>query len=180
MTFSSYDLAGPDPNPMTIAEVDELKRLVGINVLKTVHPIIINIGAERGTSTLAMMEERKDAYIFSIDIDPCEAEISNLRKAGLDDERVVRILGRSQEVGRLWPFWVDFVWVDGNHSLEGVRGDINAWWPKVRPGGIIAFHDYFESTPPAHNPSGAGEAVREWMGDKELISEVERIRAIRK
>ncbi len=181
MTFSSYDLAGPDPNPMTVAEVDELKRLVSINVLKPVYPNIVNIGAERGTSTLAMLEERNDATIFSIDVNPSEGEFENLAKAGFKVPRVIRLLGRSQDIGNCWPFFVEFVWVDGDHSYAGVAGDIYHWLPKIRPKGIIAFHDYFEGEPPTHNPSGAGRAVREKMMTKyELISEVERIRAFRK
>ena len=38
--------------------------------------------------------------------------------------------------------WVDFVFIDAEHTYEGVRDDIIAWSPKVRPGGIIAGHDY--------------------------------------
>ena len=181
MNFNAHALAGDDPNPMSHVEVDELKRLVSKENLMFIDPIIINIGAERGTSTLAMLEERPDAYIFSIDIDARPGEIANVRRAGLDARRVVRILCRSQEVGELWPFWVSFVWVDGDHSYDGIKGDIESWWPRVRPGGIIALHDYFEGEPPANNPSGAGQVVRELMiGNYELISEIERIRAFRK
>jgi len=35
----------------------------------------------------------------------------------------------------------DFVFIDGDHSYEGVRGDWLAWSPLVRPGGLVAFHD---------------------------------------
>lgn len=35
-----------------------------------------------------------------------------------------------------------FVFLDGDHSLEAVRDDIRAWLTKVKPGGIIAGHDY--------------------------------------
>jgi hypothetical protein len=34
------------------------------------------------------------------------------------------------------------VFVDGDHSYEGCRGDIEAWTPHVRVGGVIAIHDY--------------------------------------
>jgi len=181
MTFSSYDLGGPDPNPMTHPEIDELKRLVGRDMLRFSDPVIINIGAERGTSTLSMLEARPDAYIMSIDVGPSEAELDNVKRAGLDSKRVIRVLERSQVVGELWPFYVDFIWVDGDHSYNGVKGDILTWWSKVKTGGIMAFHDYFEGEPPKHNPSGAGIAIRElMMGNYELISEVERIRAFRK
>jgi predicted O-methyltransferase YrrM len=36
----------------------------------------------------------------------------------------------------------DLVFLDGDHSYEGCRDDIFAWWPKVRPGGILCGHDY--------------------------------------
>ncbi len=177
MTFSSFDLAGPDPNPMTVEEVKMLKQLVAE---LPENPVIINIGAERGTSTLAMLEERNDAVIFSSDVAPCEGEKENIRKAGLDDTKVIRCLGRSQDIGRFWPFYVDFVWVDGEHSYDGVSGDIDSWLGKITKGGIMAFHDYFEGEPPAHNPSGAGQAIREKMIDKyDLIASVDRLRAFR-
>ncbi len=34
------------------------------------------------------------------------------------------------------------VFIDGAHDLESVRQDIAAWKPKVRPGGLLAGHDY--------------------------------------
>lgn len=37
---------------------------------------------------------------------------------------------------------VDLVFVDADHSEESVRSDLEAWVPKVRPGGVIAGHDY--------------------------------------
>ena len=36
---------------------------------------------------------------------------------------------------------VDFLFIDGDHSYEGVRSDYELYSPLVRPGGIIAFHD---------------------------------------
>ena len=48
---------------------------------------------------------------------------------------------RSQDVGRRWERAVDFVFIDGDHSPEGVRGDWEAWSPHVKPGGVVAFHD---------------------------------------
>ena len=37
---------------------------------------------------------------------------------------------------------LDFVYIDGNHDFLNVTQDINAWFKKVRPGGILAGHDY--------------------------------------
>ena len=37
---------------------------------------------------------------------------------------------------------LDFVFIDGDHSYEGVKRDIEAWMPKVKPGGWLMGHDY--------------------------------------
>jgi len=36
----------------------------------------------------------------------------------------------------------DFIFVDADHSYEGCLADMRAWWPKLKPGGIFAGHDY--------------------------------------
>jgi predicted O-methyltransferase YrrM len=36
---------------------------------------------------------------------------------------------------------VDFAFIDGDHSYEGVKSDFFNYGPLVRPGGMIAFHD---------------------------------------
>jgi hypothetical protein len=50
---------------------------------------------------------------------------------------------------------LDFVFLDANHRYEPVRDDIYAWWPKIRPGGLLTGHGY-------HAPQDADEtwAVR--------------------
>lgn len=49
---------------------------------------------------------------------------------------------------------IDFVFVDAGHEYESVVKDINAWLPKIKKGGIISGHDYF-------NPCGVKQAVDE-------------------
>lgn len=39
----------------------------------------------------------------------------------------------------------DFVYIDGNHDYSYVVADILAWYPKIKPGGILAGHDYKNS-----------------------------------
>ncbi len=46
----------------------------------------------------------------------------------------------------------DFVFVDGDHSWEGIERDWRDWAGRVRPGGHIALHD---TTVPPHDPSVA-------------------------
>lgn len=36
----------------------------------------------------------------------------------------------------------DMIFIDAMHVYESVKQDIELWWPRVKSGGIIAFHDY--------------------------------------
>jgi predicted O-methyltransferase YrrM len=36
---------------------------------------------------------------------------------------------------------VDLLFIDADHTYEGVKGDYETYSPLVRPGGIVAFHD---------------------------------------
>jgi predicted O-methyltransferase YrrM len=36
---------------------------------------------------------------------------------------------------------LDFLFIDGDHSYDGVRRDFEIFAPLVRPGGLVAFHD---------------------------------------
>jgi hypothetical protein len=37
---------------------------------------------------------------------------------------------------------LDFVYIDADHSYLGCLRDLELWWPKIRPGGMLAGHDY--------------------------------------
>lgn len=41
----------------------------------------------------------------------------------------------------------DFIFIDGDHTVEGVTADYNDYKEFVRSGGIIAFHDIVENQP---------------------------------
>lgn len=41
--------------------------------------------------------------------------------------------------------WADFVFIDAGHSYAAVKADIEAWAPKVSPGGWLGGHDYHPS-----------------------------------
>lgn len=54
----------------------------------------------------------------------------------------------------------DLVFIDAEHTYEGASTDIAAWWPKVRPGGILAGHDYNHRRYP-----GVTQAVNEFVAE---------------
>jgi predicted O-methyltransferase YrrM len=37
---------------------------------------------------------------------------------------------------------LDFVYVDARHDYCGCMQDLEMYWPKLRPGGLLAGHDY--------------------------------------
>ena len=178
MSFSYRDLCGPDPNPMTLKEAEALQLVCA---WLPEFPVIIQIGAERGCSTLAMLEERRDAFIFSIDIGPRPEELEHLKRAALPFLQVVRGLGKSQDIGARWPAeWLaHLVYIDGDHKRPGIDDDIETWTRFVKPGGYLAFHDYIP--PEQRGPHILGrvyEAVQEWREtdtDFEEVMWVERL-----
>jgi glycosyltransferase involved in cell wall biosynthesis len=40
-----------------------------------------------------------------------------------------------------------FVFIDAAHDYHNVRTDVQAWWPKICPGGLLAGHDYTDCFP---------------------------------
>lgn len=42
---------------------------------------------------------------------------------------------------------LDFVYLDGNHSDPYISEDIREWFKKIKPGGILAGHDYVRTAP---------------------------------
>lgn len=39
---------------------------------------------------------------------------------------------------------IDWIYIDGDHSYEFVKEDLNLWWPKISAGGAICGDDYQE------------------------------------
>lgn len=119
--------------------------------------VVVEVGSFRGKSTAALSigsREGNGAPIYAID--PHETFAGP--KGGLfgpPDRRVfytnmletggwenVRLVNLSSEV--VTPGWdkpVGFLWIDGDHSYEGVRRDFECWVPHLLPGGTIALDD---------------------------------------
>ncbi len=67
--------------------------------------------------------------------------LDNLRKGGV--ERMVTPV-REASVKAAAQFadqTFDFIFIDGDHSFEGCYGDMVAWYPKLKPGGVFIGHD---------------------------------------
>jgi hypothetical protein len=54
------------------------------------------------------------------------------------------IRAESVEGAKVVPNELDFVYLDGDHSVEGLAKDLRAWYSKVKVGGIFGGHDVNE------------------------------------
>jgi hypothetical protein len=77
-------------------------------------------------------------------------------KSRLGIERCIK--GNSLEVAKTFEDEsLDFVFIDAGHQYEEVKADLNAWFSKVRKGGIVSGHDYVK-----YQDFGVIEAVNEF------------------
>jgi cephalosporin hydroxylase len=63
---------------------------------------------------------------------------------------------------------LDYLFIDGDHTYQGVRSDFEMYAPLVRKGGVIAFHDIAE-----HPPSTGCQVSRFWNQIKRQYRHVE-------
>lgn len=141
---------------------------------------MLEIGTANGGSLFALMRVcEPDAHVISVDLPHGEfgggypvwkvPVYKAFARSGqrLDllrgDSHSPSTLGAVKELLRGQP--LDFLFIDGDHSYEGVRRDFESYRTLVRPGGLIAFHDI---TPPRPDVSremyDPGEVPRFWHG----------------
>jgi predicted O-methyltransferase YrrM len=152
----------------TTIGVDELDRLVGeLGVEGWCRPAerhllyhlarygpgtgaIVEIGTWKGLSTLYLAAGSKAAgreRVTAIDLFPYStmtALHTNLLHAGVHDW-VTPLAADSREAAMAWQGpAIRLLFIDGDHTDDGVRQDYAAWQAHVAPGGLIAFHDALE------------------------------------
>lgn len=78
-------------------------------------------------------------------------------------DRVIILRGDSVEMANeIEDGTLDFVFIDANHTYNGVKRDIIAWIPKLRSGGVVCGHDYDRPKHP-----GVRQAVTELFSHHE-------------
>jgi MMP 1-O-methyltransferase len=71
----------------------------------------------------------------------------NLERVGLIDH-VEPVVSDSLAAAAQWDGGaIRLLFIDGDHSYEAARADLEAWLPHVAPGGYIAFDDVHENYP---------------------------------
>lgn len=137
----------------------------------------VEIGVCRGHFSDIILKHTKLKRLYSIDpwsrpesepLDDAHTSTVNmyldtLRLLSKHGERSVVYRARSEEAIAMFDdASLDFVYIDGDHRYEAVQLDISLWWPKLKPGGIFAGHDY------SGNCHGVMRAVDEFFRANEL------------
>jgi hypothetical protein len=78
--------------------------------------------------------------------------------------------GDSKVLGKELQEKIDFLIIDGDHSYEGIKGDILTFTPKLNDKAIVAFHDYWKDN---SRKLGVKKAVDELIMDNPNFSLVD-------
>lgn len=134
--------------------------------------IFVEVGSFAGKSAAYFLEkclETRRTDVELLVVDHCAQYPANQLRDNLRPFDNVRfILGsKSWDIAESFDDWsIDCVFLDAGHSYNDVRRDIHAWFPKVKPGGIIAGHDYDVHTA---DLEGVTRAVNEWFDGVEIM-----------
>jgi len=112
---------------------------------------VLEVGAYRGKSAVVLASALRAAggegRLVSVDIDPVALASAReaVRERGLED-LVIFARGTLQALVRAYPgIRPGVVFVDGDHSLEGVRRDLETLEAIVPSGSLMLFHDYLDA-----------------------------------
>lgn len=145
-----------------------------LRVLESLRPAVLcEIGADRG-GTLALFASvaTPDARILSIDIDYPGSRAKVYQTLKQPDQRTTCLQADSHAESTQTRVrdWLkgdafDFLFIDGDHSYDGVKADYEMYAPLVRCGGIVAFHDIvpdFLTRYGTKTSSDVGEVPQYW------------------
>lgn len=147
----------------------ELQRFA--NIVASIHPKkVLEIGTfQGGTLCILARLSAPRATIISIDLpggkfgggqSKLRSLLYHTFSKSLQRMHLIRGNSHSEEVVarvRKITQSLDVLFIDGDHTYEGVKHDFASYSPLVRPGGIIAFHDVAE-----HPERAGGDVPRFW------------------
>lgn len=123
---------------------------------------VVEVGTYYGRSAVAIASKLKQNGGFLTCVDPWQDFVSEGGKLIKGSQAFVPfqanmetlalpvtwIRGRSPDVASRWQDGsLDMVFLDGDHSVEGVTADIKNWRGKLKPGGLLCGHDYLIERP---------------------------------
>lgn len=117
----------------------------------------VEIGCYAGGSS-CLVSQRKNTNLFSIDLGhPISKEIpiNNVKKFNTNNNLFQYIQGDSKKITtfnelKKYLNEIDVLFIDGDHSFNGVKSDFELYSPLVKTGGYIIFDDYNDKQ---HSPA---------------------------
>jgi predicted O-methyltransferase YrrM len=110
--------------------------------------VIVEVGCYEGRTTMDLARGARAGRVYSIDpffrgrLGICYGELiakTYRRRQGIRNVKFIK--GFSHEVAPGFVESIDLLFIDADHTYEAIKQDWSDWFPKVRPGGIIALHD---------------------------------------
>ena len=99
------------------------------------------------------LEDAPDAYVDIANVPQSQHEhfysSARARLEPFGDRSTIWRMTANEAAPRIPCHSLDFVYIDARHDFDSVLEDLDAWYDKVRPGGIIAGHDYLDGNLPA-------------------------------
>jgi len=117
----------------------------------------VEIGVSKGIHAENILQVLKIKTLYLVDPynEYCESETSKFTQRQMDDscykghcrlkpfsDKIVWIQKTSENAVKDIPNDLDFVYIDGNHSYDFVKKDIELYYPKVRTGGFLGGDDF--------------------------------------
>ncbi len=137
--------------PTSLTKVERLLLFrLGLQTMKS--PVFVEIGGYLGASAyfLAAAAAKRGGLVYCVDTWKNDAMSEGPRDTWseflsntYDYRKYIRaIRGTSVATASKFEGIIDLLFIDGEHSYNGCRSDVEAWLPKVREGGVVVFHDY--------------------------------------
>lgn len=156
---------------------------------------LVEVGVWHGVTTCRLRAAMNpDGVLYAVDPYPvgrlavsfqqriAHSEVSRVRNGRVEWVRKTGADASRDLVGEL-AGRVDFVFIDGDHSYDGLRGDWEGWSSLMAPSGVVALHD--SRSTPVRNLDNAGSArfTREVVrvdARFELVAEVDSLTVLRR
>ena len=121
--------------------------------------LIAEIGTDRGDFARRLLEycKPKELHIFEIDVS--RINYDNVDKAITNGVATIHEGPSAEQIMLLPDGYFDWIYIDGDHSYEGVKRDIDASLQKLRPGGLLVLNDYTVWSPASMSRCGVARAV---------------------
>jgi predicted O-methyltransferase YrrM len=115
------------------------------------HSSIVEIGSYLGASScfLALGAKKTNSIVHCVDTWENHEMSEGLRDTYTEfihntdqlSKYIIPHRGWSVEIAKTFEKKMDLIFFDGGHSYEIVKADVDAWFDKLKTGGIIVMHD---------------------------------------